>query len=335
MKRILTITMLFFTVSTFAQRTAQISFSTGVTNYIGDLGNEKYFPYSSANMGTAITLRDFINDPKRSGTKFAVVDMQLRFSWHRLQYDEVSPIGDKQGTDLRNYRRGIGFRNDLFGLETDFTYNFFLNRYAPLSKVKYCLFLSAGIGAFYGQPTADLFNGSPDIANRYYNWSDGSIHNVAENSKDQGEMMEKDGKYETNLRDWLTEGQGYNAENNSKKTYSTLNVGMPVGGGFRYICNKYLTLSAEFNYYFFLTDYLDDVSDRYATYDELRSTFTDKEQYEMAKYISDPSGKGTTGVSTYASRRGNVNTNDAFTFVSIDVAYKFVWKKKGIYGQTR
>jgi hypothetical protein len=261
--------------------------------------------------------------------------MQLRLSWHRLQYDETDPIGDKQGTDLRNYRRGIGFRNDLFGLETDFTYNFYLNRFAPLTKVKYAFFVSAGVGAFYGQPKADLFYGNANLANRYYSWSDGTIHNIAENPREQGEIMHKDGVYETNLRDWLTEGQGYNAENKSTKTYSNWNIGLPIGGGFRYIYNRYLTFSAEFNYYFFMSDYLDDVSDRYATYDELHASFPDKTQFEMAKYISDPSGLGTTGVSNLASRRGNVKTNDAFTFISIDVAYKFTWKKKGIYGQSR
>ncbi len=335
MKKILTISFLFFATSAIAQRTAQVAFSTGVVNYVGDLGNEKYFPYSSASMGTAVTIRDFINDPKRSGTKYAVLDMQLRFSWHRLQYDEVNPIGDKSGTDLRNYRRGIGFKNDLYGAEVDFTYNIYPNRFAPLSKIKYCFFFSAGIGAFYGQPKADLFRGSPSLENRYYNWSDGSIHDVAENPKTPGNIIQKDGEYETNLHDWHTEGQGYNLENNSSQPYSNFNIGIPVGGGLRYIYNKQLTFSAEFNYYFLLTDYIDDVSDRYATYDELRASFPESKQYEMAKYISDPSGQGTTGVSSLASRRGNVETNDAFTYISIEAAYKFVWKKRGVYGQGR
>ena len=335
MKKILTIALLFSSIVAVAQRTAQVAISTGVVNYVGDLGHEKYFPYSSASTGTAITIRDFINDPKRSGTKFAVLDMQLRFSWHRLQYDEVNPIGDEHGNDLRNYRRGIGFRNDLYGAEVGFTYNIYPNRFAPLAKLKYCFFLSAGVGAFYGQPKADLFNGAAEMQNRYYNWSDGSIHDIAENPKDPGNEIKKDGDYETNLRDWLTEGQGYHPENNSTKTYSNVNIGLPVGGGIRYIYNKQLTFSAEFNYYFLLTDYIDDVSNRYATYDEIRSSFPNAEKFEMAKYISDPSGKGTTGVSSIASRRGNVDTNDAFTYVSIEAAYKLVWKKKGVYGQGR
>ena len=321
------------TFGSYAQRTANIALSAGVVNYIGDLGNEKYFPYTSANIGSSVTLRDFLNDPKKTGTKFSVVDMQLRFSWHRLQYDESAPIGDKKGTDLRNYRRGIGFRNDLFGSEVDFTYNIYPNRFAPLTKHKFSFFVLAGAGVFYGQPKADLFNGSASPENKYYFWNDGTIRNVPENPKGIGDVIEKDGDYETNLRDWHTEGQGYNREIHTKAPYKNVNIGFPFGGGVRYVYNKLLTFSAEFNYYLFLTDYLDDVSSRYATYDELKASFPDATEFELAKYISDPTGQGTNGVLETASKRGNPGQKDSFTYVSIEASYKFTWKKKGIYGQ--
>jgi hypothetical protein len=316
-----------------AQRTANIGLSGGVTNYVGDLGNEKLFPYSSASSGTSITIRDFLNDPKKSGTKFSMLDMQIRFSWHRLQYDETAPIGDKKGNDLRNYKRGLGFRNDLFGTEVDFTYNIFPNLFTPLHKQKYSFFFQAGIGVFYGKPKADLFYGSPSPESRYYHWSDGTMRDAAENSYGVGKVIEKDGIYETDLRDWHTEGQGYTGEVQNTKTYSNVNVGFPFGGGFRYFCNKYLTISAEFNYYYFLTDYLDDVSDRYATYDELKSNFPDPVKNTMAKYISDPSGLGTNGAYSTASKRGNPDQKDSFTYISLEASYKITWKKKGIYGQ--
>jgi hypothetical protein len=316
-----------------AQRTANIAVSSGAVNYIGDLGNEKEFPYSSVNFGSAITIRDFLNNPKRSGTKFSIFDMQLRFSWHRLQYDETEAIGGTEGEQLRNYGRGINFRNDLFGTEIDFTYNFYPNHYAPLNKQKWSFFLLAGIGVFYGQPKADLFNGSQSMDNRYYSWSDGTTRDMAENPQGAGNVISKDGVYETNLRDWHTEGQGYNNEIHTKTPYDNFNIGFPLGAGIRYYYNKYLTFSAEFNYYFFLTDYLDDVSDRYATYEELKASFPDQENYELAKYISDPSGQGTNGYVASASPRGNPDINDSFTYISLEAAYKITWKKKGIYGQ--
>jgi hypothetical protein len=316
-----------------AQRTAVIAISGGVTNYIGDLGNEKYFPYSSINSGSTITIRDFLNDPRKSGTRYSVFDMQVRFSWHRLQYDETDPIGDKKGNDLRNYKRGIGFRNDLIGSEVDFTYNIFPHIFSPLNKQKYSFFFMAGIGAFYGKPKADLFYGNPSPESKYYPWSDGTIRDAAENPYGIGNEIKKDGVYETNLRDWHTEGQGYNGELKQMINYNYVNVGIPMGAGFRYFYNKYLTFSAEFNYYYFFTDYLDDVSNRYATYDELKSNFPDAVNYNLAKYISDPSGLGTSGDIATASKRGNPDQKDSFTYVSLEASYKITWKKKGIYGQ--
>lgn len=316
-----------------AQRTANIGVSSGVVHYVGDLGNEKLFPYSSASVGSAITIRDFLNDPRKSGTRFSVFDMQLRFSWHRLQYDETQPIGDKKGINLRNYKRGIGFRNDLFGSEVDFTYNIYPNHFAPLSKLKFSFFFLAGVGVFYGQPKADLFDGSQSAQTRYYFWEDGSIRDAPENSYGLGNEIERDGTYETNLRDWNSEGQGYNKEIHTAKPYNYVNIGFPIGGGIRYMYNKYLTISAEFNYYYFLNDYLDNVSGRYATYEELKASFPDDEKFELAKYISDPSGQGTSGNIATASVRGNPDMNDSFSYISLEASYKITWKKKGIYGQ--
>lgn len=330
----LTFVLLFVTCVSVAQRTANISLSGGVTNYTGDLGNEKLFPFSSANTGAAITLRNFLNDPKKTKNLYPSFDAQIRLSWHRLQYDETSSIGDKKGSQLRNYLRGINFRNDLFGTEIDFTYNVFINRYAPLSKPRFSLFVSAGVGMFYGKPVADLFRGNASPENRYYFWKDGTIRDVAENDKQYGNIVQKDGSYETDLQKWMTEGQGYNKESNSKAPYSNFNVGFPIGGGVRYAFNKTLTLSAELNWYLFLSDYLDDVSGRYATYEELKASFPNATDYELAKYISDPTGYGTNGyVGPITSIRGNPDRKDSFSYLSIEMAYKFTWKQKGIYGQ--
>jgi hypothetical protein len=317
--------------SSTAQRKAEIAFSGGVVNYIGDLANEKFFPYSSAATGAAVTLRNFAGSPRN---RYKTFDMQVRLSWHRLQYDETDPIGDMKGLELRNYLRGISFRNDLFGAETGFTYNIFLNRNQPLWKPSFSFFVMAGIGVFYGQPKADLFRGDATLSNRYFFWKDGSVRDRAENPQGIGKEVERDGRYETNLRNWNTEGQGYDKEIHRTAPYDLWNIGIPLGAGVRYVFNKQWTFSAELNYYYFFTDFLDDVSERYATYEELRAAFPDDEQFEMAKYISDPTGLGTDGyISAATSRRGNPELKDAFSFFSVEASYKFTWKKKSVYGQ--
>jgi hypothetical protein len=317
-----------------AQRTADIGFAPGVVTYVGDLGNEKWYPFSSYNAGMQITLRNFLNNSDKTHSKNTAFDLELRMSWHRLQYDETKSLGGKSGSDLRNYLRGLNFRNDLFGTMVNFTYTHYKNRFQPLYRQKFCYYFLAGIGVFYGEPKADLFRGGVNPGNRYYYWTDGTIHTVDQYSKRQGEIIEKDGIYETNLRDWKTEGEASNAEGRHAKAYRNVNVGFPTGFGVRYGLNKDLTISAEFDYYFFLTDYLDDASGRYATYDELKSSFPDATQYEIAKYISDPTGRGTNGTISHAtSPRGNPKMKDTFTFFGIEVAYNFTWKEKGIFGQ--
>src|SRR5205085_986558 len=145
-----------------------------------DLANEKYFPLSSAAPGVQVTFRNFLNNPDKSSTLYKPLSLELRFSWHRLQYDETTALGGKAGMQLRNYLRGLGFRNDLFGTMVNFTYTFYPNRFRPLYKQKFAFFALAGAGAFYGAPKADLFRGSIDLSNRYYMWNNGTIHDVSE-----------------------------------------------------------------------------------------------------------------------------------------------------------
>ena len=311
-----------------AQQVAEIGFASGVVNYVGDLGNERYLPYSSASPGYQLTLRNILSNNGLSGKVNRPFSLELRFSWHRLQYDETQAIGNKKGVELRNYLRGIGFRNDLFGASMNVTYTFYSKRFSSQQQ-KFCYFLLAGVGVYHGNPTADLFNGEATLANRYHNWSDGTIRDAPEKVNPQANIIGKDGEYETNLRDWKTEAQGINKEFAQNKPYHNTNIGFPLGIGVRYGISNKIRLSMELDYYYFLTDYLDDVSDRYATYNELKTSFPDPEQYEIAKYISDPTGKGTNGfIGSVTSPRGNSNKNDGYTFVSIEVAYQLIVKKK-------
>src|ERR1041385_5717022 len=91
-KRIPTLlALLLLVVIASAQRTANIGYGTGVVNYIGDLGNEKKFALSSANLGMEISIRNFLNNPEKSHVLNRPFDLEARISWHRLQYDETAP----------------------------------------------------------------------------------------------------------------------------------------------------------------------------------------------------------------------------------------------------
>ena len=312
----------------FSQHQFQLGLSAGITDYFGDLGNDNFVQTTSTRPGMAITLRNFLGKPKY-GYKYHPFDVEARVSWHRIGYDETKPIAGRQGYALRNYGRGLGFRTDVIGTAVHITYTIYADRRKSLNEQHAALFLFAGAGMFYAQPKADLFRGSIDMANRYYFWSDGTVRDQDE-ATGKGNIIKKDGKFETNLKDWHTEGQGSKGEFGRKKNYSYLHVGIPLGLGFRYGIGKNTTLSVEFGYYKFMTDFLDDASDAYATYDEIISLYpNDPGKQQLARYISDPTGRGTIGYPGPAtSARGNPSTTDGYSFINMEIAYKFEFEPR-------
>ena len=315
-----------------AQWSPEVGISVGATHFYGDLGNERYFPFKSTRWGGTVTFRNFLNNPAWSGVVNRAFDLEARFSYHRIGYDETAPIDNYKGFELRNYGRGLSFRNDVIGFSTHATLTHYRNKFLPLYKQTFAFYLFAGVGIFYSNPKADLFRGDIDINNRYFFWHDGTVRDRPE-SAGKGNIIEKDGVFETNLRDWYTEGQGAGSEFKAAGTYSKWNLSFPFGLGMRYGINKKLTFSAEVSVYNFTTDFLDDASDSYATYQEIRNTFpNDPEKQELAIYISDPTGKGTNGTTgPTTSRRGNPAKNDLFSYIGFELSYKFSGKMPNIY----
>ncbi|MBL7924922.1 MAG: hypothetical protein JNL88_12045 [Bacteroidia bacterium] len=331
MKPLYTLAFIFIlTAPLAAQNSLDVGLAAGTTNYFGDLGNDEFFQKSSMSPGMAITVRNFISPREITGMKYAPFNIEARLSWHRIQYDETEPVNGKAGGELRNYGRGLNFRNDIFGFSSHFSYTYYPNRRLPLHKQGMAFFVYTGVGIYYGRPKADLFLGSVDIRNRYYFWNDGTVRDAAQ-SGGSGHVIEKDGEYETDLIDWRTEGQGaYDESKASRKMYSPWHIGVPLAAGFRYGLNKNITLSMEFGYYKFFTDYLDDASEAYATYKQIEQHFAgDPVKQELAKYISDPTGLGTDGmVGPRTSRRGNPDVSDSYSFINLEIAYKINWNPK-------
>ena len=327
--------LIFVSSNATAQQVADVGFSSGITEYFGDLGNDTgIMPWSSTNAGIAVTVRNFLSRPKRSGAIYNPLSVEARVSWHRISYDETAPIDNRKGPELRNYFRGINFRNDIIGTAAHITYTYYPNKFQSLYRQKFCVFGFAGVGAFYGRPKADLFRGSVDMNNRYFIWDDGTLRDAPEKSG-HGNIVQRDGVYETDLYKWHTEGQGDDIENGSRPKYSVVNIAFPAGFGVRYGLSKLVTLSAEFAYYYFLTNYMDDVSDRYATTAEIKRRFPDDPlAHQLATYISDPSGRGTDGTTLMppSSRRGNPKLKDSYTYISLEVAYRFKFRHKEVYG---
>lgn len=308
----------------------EVGVASGVTHFSGDLGNfDGAVQWNGFRPGTAITVRNFLNNPKRYVTRS--IDLEGRVAWYRLGYDETAPAGGLSGNELKNYGRGLSFRNDLFGVSGHVVLNAYREPYTPLFQQRFFMFFYTGVGLYYGRPRADLFNGAATLDNRYHFWSDGTIRTVAENNEDGlvGQVIDKDGTYETDLYDWNTEGGSDGEGGGASNATTPWHVGVPFGFGIRYMITKQMSIGMEYSYISFFSDRLDDVSDRYATYDEIAERYpNDPVKQEMARYISDPTGKGTNGTTSeiFTSDRGNPGLPDAFTYVAFEVSYKF--KKK-------
>ncbi|MBP8823561.1 MAG: hypothetical protein KBH07_07960 [Flavobacteriales bacterium] len=263
----------------------------------------------------SITIRDYLNNPRRYISRSLTTESRL--SWHRLGYNELASTGGKQGMELPNYRRGLNFRNDLLGISQHLVFNLYKDPGKPLFQQRIHAFVFVGVGLFHGRPKADLFQGTADLANRYYPWADGTIRDQPRGQAD-AQVIGQDGTYETDLYSWITEG------NRAGKDESPWHVGIPAGFGVRYLATREISVGLECSYYLFFTDMLDAVSDRYATYAELAQAYPDSTTQMMARYISDPTGWGTNGQENlFSSRRGNPGLPDSFSYFSLEVCYKF------------
>ena len=306
-----------------AQRNLEVGVAVGATNYQGDLGNYAgAVQWNAFRPGVQVSFRDFLNNPKRYVTRSLTTE--VRAGWYRVGYEETDMIKGMDVSELRNYKRGLGFRTDLYGASGHLVLNAYREPYQPLFQQRFFMFFQVGLGVYYGRPKADLFTGDIDIANRYHFWEDGTVR-YGPRDDPNAQVIQRDGQYETDLYSWVTEGSGTVSDVNNLSRPSPWHVAMPMGFGLRYMLTKKLSIGMEFSYMMFFDDMLDNVSERYATYAEIDTYYAnDPTRQELARYISDPTGWGTDGtVSRITSRRGNPGLLDNFSYLSFEVSYKF------------
>ncbi|MFN3875623.1 MAG: hypothetical protein ACK4L7_06895 [Flavobacteriales bacterium] len=306
-----------------AQRNLEVGIASGITHYYGDLGNlDGQVQWNSARPGVSITFRDFLNNPKRYVTRSLTTEARL--SWFRTGYEERDPVRGMAFEELRNRKRGLGFRNDLFGMSGHLVLNAYREPYQPLFQQRFFMYFHVGLGVYYGRPKADLFRGAVDTLNRYHFWDDGTVRDAPRGTP-EATIIERDGKYETDLYEWQTEGGIGAGEPGRRYRLSPWHWAMPIGAGVRYMVTKEMSVGLEFSYVMFMDDHIDDVSDRYATYAEIDATYAgDPNRQALARYISDPTGYGTNGEQGVGtSRRGNPGLLDTISFLNLEVSYKF------------
>ena len=118
-----------------------------------------------------------------------------------------------------------------------------------------------------------------------------------------------------NLRDLRTEGQS--------EEYETFSFAIPFGVGFYFTVQRNFRVGMEVGYRATFTDYLDDVSTRYASAENM--PFTESallaNRTQERRAIEGDEKFPNAGFYQAGSRRGNPNTNDAFMMAQLSVSY--------------
>ena len=230
-------------------------FSTGLglnlSTYFGDLTpNQKYILN-----GLKVT---------RPGmTAFATYNFNpfIFFSgdiaYQRIIGDDFNSDPNHSSISARKYVRNLSFRNDLFGLTLKANYNLFHDPFEFFKRRDYNIYFFTGLSIYYSNPKSK----------------------VPETSLD-GNVLENAGEWIA-LRPLGTEGQ--NHQDYGRK-YSSVQVGIPLGMGFRYRLNRKIDLYAEGTISYILSDYIDDVGSNYVDLgvfdDELAKTMSDRSMEE-------------------------------------------------------
>jgi len=265
----------------------------GPTGFLGDLGG-------SSQSGSHF-LKDYNFNSTRfninAGLRYKKITSAFGFKG-MLTYAMVS--GDDALTeDKIRHNRNLNFRSSIIELSVQAEYYFIGEKTKNLYSIgglhskkktrKLTAYLFSGIGVFYYNPKEKL-NGTWYSVKQYH-----------------------------------TEGQGLPG---GPKQFSNFSVCIPVGLGVRYAINKRFSIGAELSVRKTFTDYIDGVSGRYYDKTKLQQAYG-----PTAVALADPS-LGTIPGATSPSgdgtgaQRGNAKYKDSYILFTVNVSYKFKFKKQ-------
>ncbi len=305
MKRIviLLILTLFIVEYVSSQRSArwrrmryEIIYGLGATNFLGELGGAN-------RVGT-----NFVRDLEYVMTR-PMASLGMRYKLREEMSVKAALSGgylrgdDKTTTQIHRNNRNLNFKSLIieFGAQYEYSvikerigHRYNLRRIRGVRGFKTNTYFFVGLAGFYMNPKG-----------RYV---DGSWHA---------------------LQPLGTEGQGLVP---TRKKYSRFQVAIPYGIGFKYGLDRKWSLGLEFGVRKTFTDYIDDVSTTYYSYDLIKESKGD-----VAAYLSDPSLGRWDGVADDKDRwtgpntqRGDAKDKDTYMFVILNLTYKLRTTRKGL-----
>lgn len=203
-----------------------ISYSQGLLNFSGDVGNTSLSEPLTSRSGFQIEIQ---NHTEKN------FSFSLFFMSGRL-------LGDEKTID-----RALNFRTKLMSGGLMFRYDFISRKRSDQILIP---FLTAGFEYMRFETYSDLKDGN---GTAYQYWSDGTIRNIAESepTADQSVLLYRDYYYESDLREANLDGFG---------NYKNTTWGIPIGAGVRLKLSDRFSMHFSSVYHITGTDYLDGIT---------------------------------------------------------------------------
>lgn len=232
-KRILPILFLFVFVGVqsqddFASKEVKpsLGLGVGVFNYFGDVNS----------IGNHTSLSN------QFGYEFHVARKLSDYSDLGFSFLTGTIIGNE-----RSIERNLNFRTDIYSISVygSFNFDYFLKWSDVISP-----YFTIGFESFEYNNKADLVDANGSL---YHYWNDGTIRTISQNSpfSNQAEFMQRDYRYETDLRAANLDGFG---------KYPQLAIAIPVGIGVNLNVSDRLSFKVNSTFHYTFTDLIDNVS---------------------------------------------------------------------------
>ncbi len=203
-------------------------------------------------LGLGIGVFNYFGDVNSIGNQTSLLN-QFGYEFHvARKLSNYSDLGFSflTGTIIGNERsidRNLNFRTDIYSISFygSFNFDYLLNWSDVISP-----YVTIGFESFEYNNKGDLVDANGSL---YHYWNDGTIRTISQNSpfSNQAEFMQRDYRYETDLRAANLDGFG---------KYPQLAIAIPVGIGVNLNVSDRLSFKVNSTFHYTFTDLIDNVS---------------------------------------------------------------------------
>ncbi len=203
-------------------------------------------------LGLGIGVFNYYGDVNSIGNHSSLMN-QFGYEFHvARKLSNYSDLGFSflTGTIIGNERlpdRNLNFRTDIYSISVygSFNLDYIFNWSDVINP-----YITIGFESFEYNNKADLVNANGSL---YYYWDDGTIRTIPQSSplSNQAKLMQRDYKYETDLRAENLDGFG---------KYPQLAIAIPVGLGVNLNISDRLSFKINSTFHYTFTDLIDNLS---------------------------------------------------------------------------